>query len=337
MSSQTERYTILAPLGIELRTELALAAIEFFTPLSYKKNCEILGKTPDQNAIRPLPASDFLVYLKNEGVLQEPDKYLHLIRHLLGQMASTDILIDMGHDRSGHALIPKCYYFLKELTSLQKSGISWLAPALGPDFIFYYAAPGIIQIAGTKDNGDKHAGTGIVFHPHYILTCRHVVCDMKVDSPQTFQGVECTIAESSIHTHPEVDVAVIQVHQSLRPVAGLSFLSPIIAQSVFTLGYPRIPFTREPALTMQPGSVTSESVTTCSGEDLFLYSAIARPGNSGGPIISSEGYIVGITSEDLTYKDDVFSPHYTGIPSIQLAKAVDDLGIGVQIPFERFE
>ncbi|MDE2831198.1 MAG: serine protease [Gemmatimonadota bacterium] len=337
MSSQTERHSILAPLGIELRTKLALAAIEFFNPRSYTQNCAISGRTPDLNTLRPLAAFDFLAYLENKNILQEPHKYSQRIRHLLEQMASNDILIDMGHGRSGNVLIPKHYYFLKELTKLQRSGIFWLAPVLGADFIFHYAAPGIVQISGTKENGDKHAGTGIVFHPHHILTCRHVVCDMKVDSQQTFQGVECTIEDSSIHTHPKLDVAVIHVPQCLQPVAGLAFLSPIIAQSVFTIGYPRIPFTREPVLTMQPGAVTSESVTALSGEDLFLYSAIARPGNSGGPVISNEGYIVGIALQDLMCTDDAFSPHYAGIPSHELAKAVDELGIGVQIPFERFK
>lgn len=337
MSSQTERHSILAPLGIELRLNLALAAIKFFDPGNYRQNCEILGKAPDRNAIPPLDAFDFLAYLKNESILQEPNRYVHHIRHLLEQMASTDILIDMGRGSISFPLLPKSYYFLKELTKLQQSGLFWLAPVLGADFIFHYAASGIVQIAGTKESGDKHAGTGIIFHPHYILTCRHVVCDMQVNSKQTFQGIECTIEESRIRTHPEVDVAVIHLPQRLQPIPGLAFLSPIIAQSVFTLGYPKIPFTQEPVLTMQPGAVTSESVTAFSGEDLFLYSAIARPGNSGGPIISSEGYIVGITSEDLTYKNDAFSPHYTGIPSHELAKAVDDLGIGVQIPLERFK
>ena len=337
MSSQQERYSQLAPLGIELRIKLALAAIKFFAPLSYRQNCAILGKAPDQNAIVPLAASDFLVYLKKKSILQEPDKYLHRIRHLLEKMASTDILIDMGHGSSSNVMIPKCYYSLKELTKLQQSGIFWLAPALGADFIFCYAAPGIVQITGTNEEGDAKAGTGIVFHPHYILTCRHVVCDMTVDKKQIFQGSECVVEEPSIRIHPKVDVAVIHVHQSLQPVAGLAFLPPIIAQSVFTLGYPNIPFTQEASLTIQPGAVTSESVTSLCNEALFLYSAISRPGNSGGPIISSEGYIVGLSTEDLTYKDDAFSPHYAGIPSHELAKAVDDLGIGVQIPFEHFE
>lgn len=335
MPSERERYSNLAPLGIQLRLSLALAAIEFFRPLAYRQNCEILGKAPNSNAIEPLPAFDFLAYLEKRGILREANKYLHRIRDLLDQMASTGLLIDTGLGASRNPMMPRCYYFLKELTTLQGAGVFWLAPALGPDFLFHVASPGIVQITGTAESGDKAAGTGILFHPHYILTCGHVLRDMEVDRQQTFQGSECTIVEQFIHA--KVDIAVIRVSQSLQPVGGLAFLSPVIAQSVFTLGYPKIPFTQAPALTMQPGSVTSEAVTTFEGDELFLYSAISRPGNSGGPVFSSEGYIVGISSEDLSYKDDAFSPHYAGIPTQGIAKAIDDLGIDVQIPIERFE
>lgn len=334
MSSQDKRYSILAPLGIELRKKLALEALNFFAPERYDHNCSVAGKSRNQGTIVPLSASDFLVYLEKKDILQEPTKYMHCIRNLLESMASADILIDMGHGSSRNVLLPKCYYFLKELTVLQGAGVFWLAPALGPDFLFHLVAPAIVQITGTNNKGDSTAGTGIVFHPHYVLTCGHVVRDMEVDRQQVFQGSECTIVKESVHR--QVDVAVIQIDRPLKPVSGLAFLSPVIAQSVFTLGYPKIPCTRAPALTMQPGSVTSESVTTFEGEHLFLYSAIARPGNSGGPIISSEGYIVGISSGDLPSENDAFSPHYAGIPAHELAKAVDDLEIGVKIPFERF-
>ncbi len=335
MSSEPERYSKLAPLGIELRTNLALEAVQFFRPQSYEHNCAFLGKTPNQNASLPLAATDFLDYLEKTGSLQDSYKYIYRIRHLLEQMALTGILIDMGTGTSHNAMIPRCYYFIKELTTLQGTGLFWLAPALGVDFLFHLAAPGIVQITGTDKAGDQAAGTGILFHPYNILTCGHVLRDMEVDRQQTFQGAECTIVEQFIH--PKVDVAVIRVNKPLQPVGGLAFLSPVIAQPVFTLGYPKIPFTQAPALTMQTGSITNESVTTLTGAEVFLYSAIARPGNSGGPVISSEGYIVGISSEDLSYKDDAFSPHYAGIPSYRIANAIDDLRIGVQIPFERFE
>ena len=35
--------------------------------------------------------------------------------------------------------------------------------------------------------------------------------------------------------------------------------------------------------------------------------------------------------------EDVFSPHYAGMSSYVLAKADDDLGLGVQIPLETYE
>ena len=335
MPSENERYSKLAPLGIILRTTIAWAAVEFFKPQSYHKNCETLGRKPNPGAIEPLSASDFLLYLEKKNILTEARRYVFLIRHLLDKMTSANILIDMGHGSRVNVLIPRRYYFIKELTAMQQLGMFWLAPALGADFIFHYARPGIVHITGTNKQGDPVAGSGIVFHQRHVLTCAHVLSDMNVDSRQLFQGKECVVEEQFVHQ--KTDVAVLRVSRSLSPVPGLSFLEPVIAQSVLVLGYPKIPFSREAALTIQPGSVTSESVSALRGDKLFLYSAIARPGNSGGPVISNEGYILGISSEDLSCKEDMFSPHYAGVPSQEIVAAVDELGIGVQIPFERFD
>ncbi len=307
MSFDDKQYSKLAPLSLSQRTDLARAAIEFFYPGNYEEKCTILGKVPDRNVIRPLAGTDFITYLEKKDVLKDAWAYWHQISSLLGKMVSTDILVALENSRDHNLAIPGSYYFLKHLTSLQKSGVFWLAPALGPDFLFHLVAPAIAQITGTNNKGDSAAGTGIAFHPHYILTCGHVVRDMDVDRQQAFQDSECTIVEEFVHQ--QVDVAVIQIDRPLKPVSGLAFLSPVIAQSVFTLGYPKIPCTRAPALTMQPGSVTSESVTTFKGDDLFLYSAISRPGNSGGPIVSSEGYIVGISSKD--YLTGMIPPRMT--------------------------
>jgi S1-C subfamily serine protease len=193
-----------------------------------------------------------------------------------------------------------------------------------------------VQITGKNPSGDPCAGTGIVFDQHHILTCAHVVKDVDVDKVQIFQGFEHHIEQCFVH--PQADVAVVRVRRFLELAVGLSFLSPRIAQPVFTLGYPKIPFVREAALTMQRGEVTNELVTTFDGHKVFLYSAIARPGNSGGPIISSEGYVIGISMQDLFQQDErnPFSPHYAGIPTHQIAQCLDELDIGVQIPVEDF-
>ena len=96
------------------------------------------------------------------------------------------------------------------------------------------------------------------------------------------------------------------------------------------------------------------------------YSAISRPGDSGGAVVSDDGYVVGMTTElsdarqgtsdgpgdsavvgTTTESSDSksstnegegeFSPHYAGIPSHVLVQAVDDLGLGVRIPYETYE
>ena len=282
-------------------------------------------------------------------ILPDAEKYLFRIRDLLEQMRSAGLLVYTGP--GGRALIPGRYYSITELTILQTLGLFRFTPVLGADFLFHLAQPCIVQITGKNEEGDCRAGTGVVFHRNYVLTCRHVLTDMVVDSHQVFQGLECAICDC--FKHDKVDVGVIRVNRRLQTVSGLAFLEPAIAQSVFLLGYPTIPYTIALALTMQPGAVTSESVTTLDGDNVFLYSAISRPGNSGGPVFSSKGYIVGISmgdpsdstsSENLSRKNkkDDFSPHYAGIPSHEIAKAidgfgiVDDCGIGVSIPFERW-
>ena len=101
--------------------------------------------------------------------------------------------------------------------------------------------------------------------------------------------------------------------------------------------------TGDSPLVMQSGEVTSESVLVFGRNERFLYSAISRPGDSGGAVVSDDGYVIGMTTElsdgrlEKMDGEDVFSPHYAGIPSNVLASAVDDLGLGVRLPYETFE
>ena len=233
------------------------------------------------------------------------------------------------------------YFFINEFTRLQQKGSFWLSPVLGSEFLYRESAPIVVHITGYNHAGDHVSGTGIVIDRHYVLTCRHVVEDMTLDDPQHFQNGSYSIQET--FSHPEIDVAVIRVNSTLKTKDGLAFFLPEIGQHVFSMGYPKIPFTKHSApLTMQSGSVTNESVELFSGQKVFLYSAVARPGNSGGPIFSENGYIVGITSEDLSSNEfqpeqSVIFPHYAGISSSEIAKAIESFGLTEHFPYERFD
>ena len=114
----------------------------------------------------------------------------------------------------------------------------------------------------------------------------------------------------------------------------------MVAQTVYTLGYPKLPCFRDAPVTMQQGTVTAESVTSLTGDKMFLYSAISRPGNSGGPVTSDDGYVVGLSIVDTAgdyCADEAFSPHYAGVPAQVVVEAVTDLGLGVELPFQHLE
>jgi len=88
---------------------------------------------------------------------------------------------------------------------------------------------------------------------------------------------------------------------------------------------------------MQGGEVSVERVTAFSGEAFFLFSAIARPGNSGGPILSEDGHVVGIVTKELSEDDPVRQPFHAGIATSTLAAAVSELGSPIELPVETWQ
>ncbi|MYK16262.1 MAG: trypsin-like peptidase domain-containing protein, partial [Rhodospirillaceae bacterium] len=297
-------------------------------------------------SILPLSGADFLKFLDNVSVFSEPaDKYIYHVRHILQKMTASNLLVDM-RSNDGNVFMPKSYYALSEITSKQAPGLMWLSSALGGRFVHCQVSPAVVHIVGEKE-GNAVSGSGIIFDENYILTCRHVVDEMEVNCVQNFQNKKIDISENEIFKHETSDVALIHVNEPLCVVGGLAFFSPTIAQTVYAFGYPKIPNTRpkfldtdNSYLIMQSGEITNESVIASDNTELFLFSAISRPGNSGGPIVSEDGYVVGIAT-DLTdgryHGEHLFAPHYAGISSAQIAKAVFEMGIDTEVPYETFD
>ncbi|MCY3727188.1 MAG: serine protease [Rhodobacteraceae bacterium] len=235
-------------------------------------------------------------------------------------------------------MLPKSYYTFSELSTLRQRGFLWLAKTLGGRFVHRQVSPAIVHVVGEHDGGE---GSGIVFDKHHVLTCRHVVSDMRVASAQAFQGRTVTVEE--VYRHETEDVAVIRIKEPLRTVPGLGFVDPMVSQKVYRFGHSRVPCSiGNSSPVMQNGEVTNELIHVIGNRELFLYSAISRPGDSGGAIVSDDGYVVGMTTELLDSRvlardgEEVFSPHYAGIPSSVLARVVDEMELGVQIPFETY-
>jgi hypothetical protein len=328
------RYSRLAPLSLDQRIKLSLAAMHFFAPMAYREMCEAIGKIPLEGRTEPLSAGDFSRYLSHTKLLEEPERYMHRVRELLVQLEGAGLLTEMGRGRD--VVLGTHYYCMIELTKRQREGVAWLARALGPEFIHRSYGSVTVQVTGRTARGDVTAGTALVVAPTWVLTCAHVLNGMLVDESQMFGDRRVDVLRAI--PHPSIDIGLIEVSSPLAQLPGLSFRNPDVSELVFTLGYPRVPLCREPALVMQRGEVTAPEVTLFDGRHLFLYSAIARPGNSGGPLLSATGHVLGIVTEELSEDSAQFSmPFYAGIPTTEMVRALTELDIPVTLPVENYE
>ncbi len=333
MSSDNARYSRLAPFSLQQRFDLTLAALQFFHPLRYRDNCEILGKTVENGKIQAFTGFEFLTYLKRKAALAEPDRYLHRIGEFLVHLARSNVLTQVGGQGTG---VECRYWFMKELSQREQEGVLWLAQSLGPEFLYHAYSQAIVQVTGVTKNGDLHAGTGLIVAANWLLTCAHVLQNMRLDDEQLLSGAACKVVRHICH--PRVDVGLIEFAPPVETLRGLAFRSPILAEPIYAIGYPRIPLSRTPGLVMQRGEVTNPGVTLFDGRTVFLYSAIARPGNSGGPLISETGCVVGIVTEELLEDGKAFRmPFHAGIETMDVLKALEDLGAPVGLPLESYE
>ena len=132
----------------------------------------------------PAPSEEFLKYLKSQGVLSDPQKYVYQVRDLLARMERANVLVSFP-SHSPNVMHPKSYYALHEVSAIRGQGLLWLASTLRGRFVHAQVSPAVVHIVGNNNEGE---GSGVVFDPQHVLTCRHVVSGMAVATTQTFQG-----------------------------------------------------------------------------------------------------------------------------------------------------
>jgi len=335
MVSKTERYSLLGPMDLACRIQVAEKALRFFSPVHSNEIKSLLSIPNEQGGITPVPVFRFLDYLSSNISDFDAMKNLQNIRMLLDKMEYAGVLVPMG--ASGNVMLPKDYFYLRELTDKQKLNGYWFAEFLGADFIYSYFSDFTVQITGVVTcTGNAHAGTGIIINDHLILTCKHVLAEMDLDEEQYFQG-RC-IKVKKIHVHDTIDVGILQLEGGSLNVRGAAcFRDPILDDELFVLGYPPIPYSRESSLVLQKGEVTNPNVTSLDGFTFFLFSAIARPGNSGGPIISRSGNIVGIVTREFSLQNSNNFPFFAGIPCSVIINALDDMGFHNVLSVEDYQ
>lgn len=247
-----------------------------------------------------------------------------------------EILIDQGKmsviSRGGFDSIENSYLcILKDHKFEQKPSIFQLQNNLlsceiyGFKFIYDYYKEYVLPILYTDQDDDISIGSCFLFRGG-ILTAKHCIEKAKKIAIRNIDPKHLEKAKYYINSKESMDLLFIKlpfnISNSIYSSEDASILDEVIA-----LGYPKIPgfhnfITGEKALvssrfTGTKGSVASTAEDIWIRENLLLITAKIKGGNSGGPIISSKGKIVGVAS------------------SLAIGEGkYDDLGYGTVIPIK---
>ena len=165
---------------------------------------------------------------------------------------------------------------------------------------------------------------------------------MHVDDTLTVNGTKVSVVEYLIDDQPLIDVGVIRFEPPVDvALPDLLFRDAELLEDVLVAGFPSVPTVIERRVTFQRGEMCQLNVPTIWRNNVDLFSAIARPGNSGGPLVTLEGNIVGLVTQSLEREQEradrmsVF-PFFAAVPASDVRKQFESL-TGIQLPWETYQ
>ena len=170
--------------------------------------------------------------------------------------------------------------------------------AYGFHYIYNGCREFVLPVVVKKDS-DIHMGTCFKFY-NGILTAKHCVQADEVSIPG-YSAVQLRKCRVLVSEDEKIDMAYIETNEA----SVLTSDTAQVLDEVLVMGYPRIPqffdfcAAERAAISSIPtiGAVASlaDQYITPNVGNLMLVTARIRAGNSGGPIINSDGAVVGVS------------------------------------------
>ena len=204
--------------------------------------------------------------------------------------APAEDLLDSFNDVVGSSFFPR---YLEPFAPERIVEIGPPPPRIASDPDVVLAGRSVFKIRGENSCGRGVEGSGFLYSPTRLMTNAHVVAG--VDAPRVVIGqdeVEATV----VHYDEDLDVAVLALPNIGRPY--LSFERDGEAgQPGAVLGYPQDgPYDVQSARIRAEQRLRSPDIYGQGSvvREVFSVRSLIRPGNSGGPMVSRDGDVLGV-------------------------------------------
>lgn len=156
------------------------------------------------------------------------------------------------------------------------------------------AAKSVVKVKGSAVAcAQSQSGSGFVVAPNRIITNAHVVAG--VDDPQVEIG-DNTYPAQVVYFDPQNDIAIVAVTK--LGIAALPVAATVPVGTVtIVAGYPRGgPYTAKVAVIQQVSKISISDIygNRKINREVYYLGSDVQQGNSGGPVISATGAVVGL-------------------------------------------
>jgi len=157
------------------------------------------------------------------------------------------------------------------------------------------AGESVLKIAGTAYQcGQNQTGTGFVVSPGRVVTNAHVVAGVSEPVVEIADGG--AMPGRVVYFDTTHDLAVLAVDGLRSEPLELTSDLPAGSPAAFA-GYPHGgPFTAKPATIQDIATVLVPDIygNNPSPEDIYRLAGDVQPGNSGGPLLTTDGLVAGV-------------------------------------------
>jgi S1-C subfamily serine protease len=198
--------------------------------------------------------------------------------------------LDSFNDVVGSSFFPR---YLEPFARERIVEVGAPPPGIGRDPDVKRAAGGVYKIRGENSCGRGVEGTGFLYGPDRVMTNAHVVAG--VDRPDVIVG-DRHVPARVVYYNPDIDIAVLAAEGLQgRPLRFQRDGRP--RQPAAVLGYPQDgPYDVQAARIRGEQRLRSPDIYGAGTVVREVYSlrSLVRPGNSGGPLVSSAGRVLGV-------------------------------------------